>query len=925
MGIRNRFLIPLIVVFVAVGVSVFFIMRSTSLRSLEKDLDQQFGLNQKEVNSGIAQISHQALEIASLFSRLPEVVTSYETIESANIDDPYDATVQEQREKLREFMASYKKGYKENLDGAQLKLHYHLMNGRSFLRVWREHQTTKGEDLSDDLRSFRKTVQTINSGSHKPISGIEIGRGGFALRGLAPVTTNSGKHLGSVEMLFSFDQLTSTVKTSDRQEFAVLMNKSELEIARSLQDTSKYPILGDDYVLITASNSDLSRSLLTSKMLQAGREGISPVFKKKNYWVKTFPIRDFEGTQVGVFADIRNVGIQLADLHRSTTSTLLILLFALGVVAAVVVPIVTRITNRIKRVQDAANQIALGNVNIEIGDTGTDEIGKLADAFRTMVEALRSKSEAVVAFSNGDLTADVNVASDEDDLGHALVQMRSIMQKLVKNLESLALEHQQGDVEARAETAGLSGAYLELVENVNGAFEAIANPVVEAIGIMNEYAEGKVDKVLRDLPGKQIILTKGLNNIRGSIRAVIKETIDLARSAREGNLKDRGDTTVVEGAYREIVEGINGTLDSILEPINEAAAVLERMAEGDLSPRVTGDYKGDHALIKNHLNQTLEELNELVGQTQRAVQQVAEGSNQVSQSSQSLSQGATEQASALEEISSSMTEIGSQTRLNADNAAQANKLSITSKESAHTGSGQMDRMVSAMSEISESSSEVQKIIKAIDEIAFQTNLLALNAAVEAARAGAHGKGFAVVAEEVRNLAQRSAKAAQETTALIEGSVEKTKAGEKIASETAESLSSIVESITKVTDLIGEIDSASREQAQGIDQVAEALGQVDQVTQSNTASAEESAATAEELSGQASQLQVMLSRFILSEGARQLMSAPSTPPSRKHQVRGASDDGFEDSYQSEKPAAPKAGKVVKPNDVISLDDTDFGGF
>ncbi|MCB2198732.1 Cache 3/Cache 2 fusion domain-containing protein [bacterium] len=572
-----------------------------------------------------------------------------------------------------------------------------------------------------------------------------------------------------------------------------------------------------------------------------------------------------------------------------------------------------------------SKKIALGDLSEAPKVQRNDELGELANANRDMLTSLNDKADLVSKVSHGDLSVEIKLASESDVLGQSLNRMKDTLNLVISRLDTLAKEHQEGDVEARCDVNGVEGGYAELLENVNGAFEAIANPVVESIGILNEYAEGKVEKEMRDLPGKQMMLTDGLNRMRSSIRAVIKETIDLARSAREGNLKDRGDTTVVEGAYREIVEGINGTLDSILEPINEAAAVLERMAEGDLSPRVTGDYKGDHALIKNHLNQTLEELNELVGQTQRAVQQVAEGSNQVSQSSQSLSQGATEQASALEEISSSMTEIGSQTRLNADNAAQANKLSITSRESAHTGSGQMDRMVRAMTDISDSSVEVQKIIKAIDEIAFQTNLLALNAAVEAARAGAHGKGFAVVAEEVRNLAQRSAKAAQETTALIEGSVEKTKAGEKIASETAESLSSIVESITKVTDLIGEIDSASREQAQGIDQVAEALGQVDQVTQSNTASAEESAATAEELSGQASQLQVMLSRFILSEGARQLMSAPAAPASRRHQVRGTSDDGFEESYQSEKPAAPKAGKVVKPNDVISLDDTDFGGF
>ena len=194
----------------------------------------------------------------------------------------------------------------------------------------------------------------------------------------------------------------------------------------------------------------------------------------------------------------------------------------------------------------------------------------------------------------------------------------------------------------------------------------------------------------------------------------------------------------------------------------------------------------------------------------------------------------------------------------------ARQLSKEAQKAADQGNIRMNEMVAAMQKINESSQSISKIIKVIDEIAFQTNLLALNAAVEAARAGQHGKGFAVVAEEVRNLAGRSAKAAQETAELIAGSVTLTAQGGRIADQTAASLGEIVSGITGVSDLIEDIATASNDQAQGIAQVNQGLEQIGQVTQQNTANAEESAAASEELSSQAAHLRSMLSRFRLNQ-------------------------------------------------------------
>ncbi|MDH5543081.1 MAG: methyl-accepting chemotaxis protein [Nitrospinota bacterium] len=295
-------------------------------------------------------------------------------------------------------------------------------------------------------------------------------------------------------------------------------------------------------------------------------------------------------------------------------------------------------------------------------------------------------------------------------------------------------------------------------------------------------------------------------------------------------------------------------------PIARMMSLIDELSKGRLDVSLKMERKDEIGMMVTSLNAFAENLSDVIGEINMAADQVSTSSDQVSSASQSLSQGSTESAASLEQITSSLTQIGSQTKLNAENATQANTLSTEARKMAEDGNQQMDEMVAAVAEINESSKNISKIIKAIDEIAFQTNLLALNAAVEAARAGRHGKGFAVVAEEVRNLAARSAKAAEETADLIEGSVKKAENGATIASRTSKSLTDIVRGVTKVADLVEEIAGASNEQAQGISQVSQALGQIDQVTQQNTANAEQSAAASEELAGQAINLKEMLSRF-----------------------------------------------------------------
>lgn len=298
--------------------------------------------------------------------------------------------------------------------------------------------------------------------------------------------------------------------------------------------------------------------------------------------------------------------------------------------------------------------------------------------------------------------------------------------------------------------------------------------------------------------------------------------------------------------------------------ISETADTLNTIADGKLNVEISHNYKGNFAEIQSALENIVTMLNTSVTSINHSSTQVATGSEQVSNASQALAEGATQQASAIQELSATITEISEQVRQNAANASDANRASVDAQEKIQDVSHEMNQMLQAMADITESSTKINNIIKTIDDIARQTNILALNAAVEAARAGAAGKGFAVVADEVRNLASKSAEAAQNTTDLIESSILAVEKGKTIADETAQTLESVIDATSKSTQLINRIAEASNAQATSIGQVNLGVEQISAVVQTNSATAEQSAASSQEMAGYAKSLKTLVKKFTLRQ-------------------------------------------------------------
>lgn len=350
------------------------------------------------------------------------------------------------------------------------------------------------------------------------------------------------------------------------------------------------------------------------------------------------------------------------------------------------------------------------------------------------------------------------------------------------------------------------------------------------------------------------------------IRSIVKPVKEIEVAAKllsQGKLdadveyKSKDEIGMLSESIRTLISNFRGYISNISD-------VLGNISKGDMTITIDKEYVNDFSPIKESMEFIISSLNDILSQISMSSDQVASGSEQMSASAQALSQGTTEQASSAEELAASINEVSEKVKQNSLSAQQAKANMEDTTNQIIQGNEQMKKLVASMDEIANTSSEIQKIIKTIDDIAFQTNILSLNAAVEAARAGEAGKGFAVVADEVRNLANKSAMAAKDTTSLIQTTLIAIEKGDKMVTETGKYLDQISKKAADVSKLVDNIAESSQAQSTSIEQINIGVNQISSVIQTNSATAEESAASSEELSAQANMLKSMISQFKLKD-------------------------------------------------------------
>ncbi|MCC4595312.1 methyl-accepting chemotaxis protein [Xanthomonas campestris pv. phormiicola] len=495
---------------------------------------------------------------------------------------------------------------------------------------------------------------------------------------------------------------------------------------------------------------------------------------------------------------------------------------------------------------------------------------------RSLTAPLNRATRTAQAIARGQLDNDVQTDA-KDETGRLLTAMQR-MQLQLRNLIAAQLDmarrHEAGQISFRMDASAFPGDYGRMAAETNAVVGSHIEVKLKLTQIMGRYAIGDLSQDMDRLPGEKAAFTQTMDEVKGNLSAMNGQIRQLAQSAADGDFSARGDAERFQFDFRVMVESLNQLMTTADGNLQSLSALLQSIANGDLTARMHGEFRGVFAQMRDDANATAHQLSEIVGRIKHSAVSINAAASEIAAGNDDLSRRTEQQAASLEETAASMEELTSTVKQNADHARQANQLAVGAAAVASEGGDVVGQVVTTMSGIEASSKKIADIISVIDGIAFQTNILALNAAVEAARAGEQGRGFAVVASEVRTLAQRSAGAAKEIKSLIDDSVGQVANGSTLVRQAGQTMSEIVSSVQRVTDIMAEISSASQEQSAGIEQVNQTVTQMDESTQQNAALVEEASAAARSMEQQATELAQAVALFKLEDGA-----APARQPTR----------------------------------------------
>ena len=468
--------------------------------------------------------------------------------------------------------------------------------------------------------------------------------------------------------------------------------------------------------------------------------------------------------------------------------------------------------------------------------------------------------------ANGDLDFDIDVSGKyRDSVAVAMKGMIDAIKTLVGDMTDLSNAAVEGKLSTRADSDRHHGDFRQIVQGVNDTLDAVIGPLNMAAHYVDEIARGNIPpKITEQYNGDFNNIKINLNTCIDAVSALKVASAYVERLAR-GEIPSHI-SEAFHGDFNTLKNNINTCIDSINRLVQDTDLLAQAAAEGRVQTRADASkHLGDYRRIVQVINATLETIVEPIVLVRNAADTINTTAREIAHGNADLSKRTEHQASSLEETASTIEELAATARHNSQNAKQASTMAATASDIAYKGGDAVKRVVQTMEDINQSAVRVVDIIGVIDSIAFQTNILALNAAVEAARAGEQGRGFAVVASEVRNLAQRSAAAAKEIKTLIGESVEKTEEGARIVQDAGNTMQEIVQAVRQVTGIMSEIAAASQQQSTGIEHINTSISQLDDVTQQNAALVEQAAAASESLQEQAMSLAEAVARFRLESG------------------------------------------------------------
>ncbi|MCW0372189.1 methyl-accepting chemotaxis protein [Xanthomonas sacchari] len=474
---------------------------------------------------------------------------------------------------------------------------------------------------------------------------------------------------------------------------------------------------------------------------------------------------------------------------------------------------------------------------------------------RRVVRPLRQALGLAERIGAGDLSSPDTVTTHDEagQLLRAMQQMQRRLHEVISAQREMAARHDAGAISYRMDAQRFPGEYGRMVADTNALVDAHVQTQLRITEVMGRYAIGDLSQDIAHYPGEKAAITAAMQQVKQNLHAINVQIQTLAEAACAGNFAHRGQPEKFEHAFRTMVENLDTMMATADANLAKFSALLRCIADGDLTVRMSGNFHGVFATMRDDANSTVHRLTDIVAHIQRTTNSIGFAAEDIASGNQELAKRSEQQAASLEETAASMEELTSTVKQNAEHAQRANQLALGAAGVASEGRDVVGQVVATMDGIQAASRRIADIIAVIDGIAFQTNILALNAAVEAARAGEQGKGFAVVAAEVGTLAHRSAGAAKEIKTLIDDSVQRVAHGATLVHQAGATMDQVVASVQHVTDLMGQISAASHEQANGIAQVNQTIARMDETTQQNVALVEEASTAARSLEEQSAQL------------------------------------------------------------------------